>query len=205
LVYFYVFNVKWFYMFNWGELVLHYIFVVQIKSMSLERIRMTIFILFLWTCSVACGQKGADKSMHDDEASFEQLEQRIVGAWKNKSIMVEVNGYHDSDTSFVVDINEDNWSIKMDVKPFVTVLRDDGTYTGKQLDTDGNVIANPSGMWAIDGDTLILEDSKDNIYRYQVLVEENNAIFKAWIDYDGDGKSDDLYKGIQQRINTTKP
>jgi hypothetical protein len=55
------------------------------------------------------------------------LEQNFIGEWINGSMRVWVRSYNQSDTSFMVDINEDNYDLKMTVKPIATTVHAVGT------------------------------------------------------------------------------
>ena len=97
----------------------------------------------------------------DSEEEFDylsQLEKDIVGEWFNVSMKVWVKTYNNSDTSFIVDINEENWEVKMNIKPIVTIIYADGTYISEFRNSFDSLIYKPVGTWMIDGDTLIMED-----------------------------------------------
>ncbi len=129
-----------------------------------------------------------------------QLEIDIVGEWVNNSMKVRVNTFNNSDTSFIVDINEDTWEMKMNIKPIVTTIREDGTYISEFRNSFDSLIYRPEGSWLIDGDTLIMEDHQE-VYKYQVFIDGGRAEFKNMIDWDNDGNVDDEYSGVQLKIN----
>lgn len=168
-----------------------------------------IFILifgFFYSC--ASGQKEsnvadneAESLMFDEEFDYvAQLENDIVGEWINNSMKVRVNTFNNSDTSFIVEINEETWEMKMNIKPIITTIRNDGTYISEFRNSFDSLIYRPEGIWLIDGDTLIMEDHQD-VYKYQIFIDGDRAEFNNLIDWDNDGKVDDEYSGIQLKNN----
>lgn len=173
---------------------------------TMKKSGILFFIIFLLFNSCASGQKG-EGDKENDEKSFDveieldylsQLEQDLVGEWVNASMKVKVNSYNNSDTSFIVDINEDTWEMKMSIKPIVTTIRNDGTYISEFRNSLDAVIYKPEGSWMLDGDSLIMEDHQA-VYRYQIFIDGDIAEFKSMIDWDHDGKADDEYKGVQRK------
>lgn len=167
-----------------------------------------LFIFFLLFYSCVSGQKDNSNVENKDLTSesdvesdyLSQLEQEIVGVWVNSSMRVWVNSYNNSDTSFIVDINEDTWEMKMNVKPIVTNIREDGTYVSEFRNSLDQEIYKPEGTWMLDGDSLIMEDHQA-VYKYQIFIDGDIAEFKSMIDWDNDGKVDDRYAGVQQKKN----
>ena len=127
-----------------------------------------------------------------------QLEQDIVGEWVNVSMKVWVKTYNNSDTSFIVDINEETWDMKMNVKPIITTIYEDGTYISEFRNSFDSLIYRPRGTWMIDGDSLIMEDHQA-IYKYQIFIDGDMAEFNSRLDWDKDGKIDDEYTGLQRK------
>ena len=129
-----------------------------------------------------------------------QLEQQFIGEWSNVSMKVWVKTYNNSDTSFIVDITEENWELKMNIKPIVTTVYEDGTYISEFRNSFDSLIYKPEGTWMIDGDTLIMEDHQE-VYKYQIFIDGDQAEFKNMVDWDKDGKADDEYFGVQRKNN----
>ena len=127
-----------------------------------------------------------------------KLEQNFVGEWINVSMRVWVRTYNQTDTSFIVDINEDNWDLKMTVKPIATTVYADGTYISEFRNSFDSLIYQPKGTWMIDGDSLIMEDHQA-VYKYQIFIDGDLAEFKSIVDWDNDGQVDDEYFGIQRK------
>lgn len=166
-----------------------------------------LLMSFIFYFSCVSGQKETRQEIMTEETEagemtmdyLTELEQAIVGEWANVSMRVWVKTYDKSDTSFIVDINEDNWDMKMTVKPIITTIYEDGTYISEFRNSFDSLIYQPKGRWMIDGDTLIMEDHQA-VYRYHVFVDGDRAEFKTILDWDGDGQADDEYFGIQRRM-----
>lgn len=169
--------------------------------------RIVLFVLaslFFYSC--VSGQKENGEEEDQQQQYFEEtfddyiseLERNFVGEWKNVSMRVWVKTYNQSDTSFIVDINEENWDLKMTVKPIITTVYDDGTYISEFRNSFDSLIYKPEGTWFIDGDSLIMEDHQA-VYRYQIFIDGNIAEFKSIVDWDQDGEVDDEYFGVQEK------
>ncbi len=155
--------------------------------------------------SCASGQKDTGDATSGNQADttyndyLSQLETDLPGQWENMSMRVVVNTFNRSDTSFIVDINEENWELKMTIKPILTTILNDGTYTSEFRNSFDSLIYRPKGTWLLDGDTLIMEDQQAT-YKYQIFIDGSRAEFRSIMDWDGDGDMDDEYFGIQQKI-----
>lgn len=167
-----------------------------------------LFILLVSVFSYSCvsGQKEHATSEEVEQAQVDvfeedyisQLEENFIGEWANVSMKVWVRTYNNSDTSFIVDITEDNWELKMNVKPIITTIREDGTYSSEFRNSFDSLIYKPKGTWMIDGDSLIMEDHQE-VYRYQIFIDGDVAEFNSLVDWDKDGKADDEYFGVQRK------
>ncbi len=161
------------------------------------------FFLFS-SCSSGQSENGRNDGQNppleiEEEYDYiSQLEKEIVGEWVNVSMKVWVKTYNNTDTSFIVDINEETWDMKMTIKPIVTTINEDGTYISEFRNSFDSLIYKPKGTWLIDGDTLIMEDHQAT-YRYQIFIDGDMSEFKSMIDWDKDGKMDDEYSGKQRK------
>jgi hypothetical protein len=168
--------------------------------------RILLFIaasIFFYSC--ASGQKESREENVETEIGDKEftdyigeMEQNLIGKWTNVAMRVRVNTYNKSDTSFIVDINEDNWDLKMTVKPIVTMIYDNGTYESEFRNSFDSLIYKPQGTWMIDGDSLIMKDHQA-VYRYKIFIDGDMAEFKSLLDWDSDGQVDDEYFGVQRK------
>ncbi len=147
---------------------------------------------------VAYGQEEGVGSDVQDYDYLSELEKEIVGVWINVSMRVWVKTYNKSDTSFIVDIREDAWDTKMNIRPIVTTIRADGTYESEFRNSFDSLIYRPQGTWLIDGDTLIMQDHQST-YKYKIFIDGDQAEFRSVLDWDKDGQVDDVYFGVQRK------
>jgi hypothetical protein len=165
-----------------------------------------ICTITIWTASCASGQKEKTREIQAIEVGdagekyLTQLEQDLTGTWVNESMRVWVKSYNHSDTSFIVDINSENWEMKMTIKPIRTQINADGTYLSEFRNSFDSLIYRPKGTWFLDGDSLIMEDQQA-VYRYQVFIDGDRAEFRSLVDWDDDGANDDEYFGVQRKID----
>ena len=166
------------------------------------------FVLFVTLLYASC--VSGQKEPKDIDTNFEvenqeeftdflsEMERNFVGEWVNVSMRVWVKTYNKSDTSFIVDINEENWDLKMTIEPITTTVFEDGTYISEFRNSFDSLIYKPKGTWMIDGDSLFMEDHQAQ-YKYQIFIDGDRAEFKSILDWDGDGQVDDEYFGVQRK------
>jgi len=165
--------------------------------------RLTFFIFILFLITVACSSgQNKDAAADDEDLNFgDEQETGVVGSWKNKSIDVDLHTYNNSDTSFHVAVNEDNWKIKMNINPIITEINEDGTFLTNYRDTLNHVFHQNKGTWYIDGDSLFLIDEKGIKYPYKVRINGDILKMSTNVDYDEDGVKDDYYLGEYIKID----
>ncbi len=165
------------------------------------RIYTIISLSLVLTTSIPFSVFAQTKDQKGDTQDFDylsELEKEIVGQWTNVSMKVWVRTYNKSDTSFIVDIREDAWDTKMNIRPIVTTIRADGTYVSEFRNSFDSLIYRPEGTWLMDGDTLIMQDHQ-SVYKYKVFIDGDRAEFRSVVDWDRDGQVDDVYFGIQKK------
>jgi hypothetical protein len=113
---------------------------------------LVLVLVTLFQHSCASGQKentadSNDRSVEISDQEIEylsELEQAIVGEWTNVSMRVRVESFENSDTSFIVHITEENWDTKMNIRPIVTTIYPDGTYTSEFRNAFDSLIYKPT-------------------------------------------------------------
>lgn len=106
----------------------------------------------------------------------------------------------------VVEADSANWEARLHIKPIRTQFNGDGSYRSEYRNLQDSVVRVTSGTWALEGDSLIMAQAKPEVSRtkFQLRIEQDLATFTGLIDFDGDGKTDDLYFGRQRKFNTGK-
>ena len=157
------------------------------------------FMLLLASCS--SGQNSKEQNEDTDIFNYgDNLEDGVVGTWKNTEIDVEISTYNNTDTSFNVVVNESSWSVIMNMNPIYTWIKEDGTFYTEYRDTLNQVFHTNGGIWYIDGDSLFLKDERGFMFPYRVLIKDNEMEMKTLVDYDEDGKKDDFYFGKYRKV-----
>lgn len=123
----------------------------------------------------------------------------IIGTWENTTLNVEVNTISNGDSSSVLAIDVGEWEKTLNIKPISTTYWTDGTFVSVYRGLDGQEIGKEEGNWSIRNDSLILSSANyKNAYR--VTIENKQARFVSYLDWDQDGLMDDLYDGWQKKI-----
>lgn len=130
-----------------------------------------------------------------------QLRNKLVGEWRNVSINVTINTVNNSDSSAVFAADESNWEQKLRMKPIRTFYKEDGAYISEYRDLNDSLFHKASGTWSVRGDSLILNQTQPNAKTYlsQVFIKDNLAEFTIRLDWDQDGKKDDMDFGVQRK------
>lgn len=130
------------------------------------------------------------------------LERSLVGRWENIGLHVTIHTFHNSDSTVVIDLTEDNLRRGFATKPFVTIIHDDGTYTVEIRSQSDSLVAKSSGEWKVESDSLIMKQLNPSpaLFVYHVKISGNTAEFRTMVDYDHDGKVDDELLSLSRRI-----
>lgn len=135
-------------------------------------------------------------------SSGASLSQQLTGEWRNTYVKLTMNSFKNSDTSRVVEADENNWEHVLKSRTVRTFFRADGTYNSEHRDLKDSLFYNPAGHWHIVGDSLFMKDSfpqKGISYQYHLSIKDKMATFRGLGDYDLDGRSDDEYFGVQRK------
>ena len=129
----------------------------------------------------------------------QDMEAKLVGTWKNKSIQVKMNSFENTDSVHWLIVEDNNWESVLNIKPIETTYFEDGRFESVYTDLNDVVLGVESGHWLLVNDSLILK-SKHYNNSYSMKWHEDELQFTAWLDWDNDGKKDDLYNGRQVKI-----
>lgn len=131
------------------------------------------------------------------------MQEALTGQWRNVYVKMTLHTRTDdnSDTSMVMEADSTNWAARLGIQPIRTYFEKGGTYYSEYRDLKDSIVRRPSGNWSIKGDALTmyqLSPSK-TVTTLHVAVTGGRAAFSGLIDFDGDGKLDDAYYGIQRK------
>jgi len=128
--------------------------------------------------------------------------QQLTGEWNNLSIKVDINTKNNSDSNEVLEVDRPQWEEKLKIKPIRTFFRADSTWNSAHYNLKDSLVYNPSGKWWLENDKLVmLQDfpSNDTTW-YSIIIQKDTASFESMLDWDMDGKKDDLYFGKQIKV-----
>lgn len=140
---------------------------------------------------------------HSDSPTKENsiVAKDLIGEWNNLSIRINIQSKNNSDTSEVFDVNRSEWEDRLRIKPIRTFFRTDSTWNSAHYNLNDSLVYNPSGKWWLHAEKLVmLQDfpSRDTT-TYSLSLKNDTASFETMLDWDMDGKKDDLYFGKQVR------
>ena len=129
--------------------------------------------------------------------------EQMFGEWNNLSIRVNIETKMNTDSNEVLTVEQAEWEQRLKIKPIRTYLRADSTWNSAHYNLNDSLIYNPSGKWWIDNDSLIMVQTFPSIdtSSYLIKLSKDTASFTSRLDWDMDGKKDDLYVGRQFKVN----
>lgn len=153
-----------------------------------------LFAVFLLI--MLCSSCRSDNQEEDNA----QLTKYMTGVWQSLSIKVIINSVDNSDSTHILKAGPKNWEERLQIKPIRTTFYEDSTFTSQYQNLKDSVIRTSKGKWYARNDSLFMETIA-SIYRYKIKKRrKSRATFTAQLDWDGDGKEDDIYRGKQEKI-----
>ena len=110
---------------------------------------------------------------------------------------------NNSDTDSLLQINDPfEWKQILGIRPIFTLYNADGTYYSVYRNLKDSIVHQPSGIWKVDGDSLFVNQKypSDYVTAFHFSIDGSKVEFVGILDWDRDGESDDLYSGIQIRV-----
>jgi len=135
--------------------------------------------------------------------SRDDLAHALVGEWYNRYLRVDLNG--PSGARQTMEADSTNWEQRLHIKPIHTFFLADGSYYSEYRNLQDSLVRKSTGSWTIDkSDTLVMMEKtpETNTMRLKLTIQGRQATFSGLIDFDGEGKANDVYYGIQQKKAT---
>lgn len=156
------------------------------------------FLLLIGLLAYSCQSEPKNQ-----EAAAETLDlaKTLPGTWEMVSLQVQVNSFENTDSSYVLDIKEEEWERVFFVKPVKTYFELDNKYRRAYFNMNGDVVSEDRGMWNAFNDTLMMIEP--NVTYQYIISEQPSGLlqFSALVDWDSDGEEDDEYLGVQRYIS----
>ncbi len=123
----------------------------------------------------------------------------LTGEWYNVYLKIIVA---DSGRQQIMEADSSNWEARLQIKPIHTRFYPDGNYTSVYHNLRDSIIMTKTGTWTSKGDTLIMTQltPETTSMRLRVSITGDRATFSGMIDFNGDGKKDDKYYGVQRKV-----
>ena len=184
--YLYIYVFFYFHQRPFGKLIL-----AKMNKKQLKHLYIASFVLSLMLS--ACSPT---KNIQDD------LHKKLVGEWRNVYVKIKINN-PEAGKSVIMEADSTNWEEKLDIKPIRTFFKEDGTYYSEFRDIKDSITGSPSGLWSLKGDTISMTQNKQGgtVTKMRLRIAKDKATFSGMIDFQGDGKADDEYFGIQRRFS----
>lgn len=164
-------------------------------------IRLTT-ILFTLILLAGCTNDEAGKTEGADPPAVD-LKTVLPGTWEKIGLVVDIQSFDNQDTSFTVELREEDWIRSTQSLPTRTYFDVNNNYRQVFRALNGDTISVSRGMWNTFSDTLLLVEP-DTSYQFILTLNENgNLEFRRKIDWDGDGIEDDDYLERHRRISRT--
>jgi hypothetical protein len=141
--------------------------------------------IFILVFAVACARQPAPS---------------LVGSWINDAFTVEVN--HKSGTTQTFSVTPGTWEETLQLKRIVTEWQPDGSYRSDHFGLEDTLLFAVSGKWQqqMDSITFLQTTPREATYTLQFRISGDTLFFNGYLDWDGDGDSDDHYSGRQLRV-----
>ncbi|NRB53882.1 MAG: hypothetical protein HRU41_39905 [Saprospiraceae bacterium] len=137
------------------------------------------------------------------EAETLDLAKTLPGTWEMVSLRVQVNSFENKDSSYVLNIQEEEWDKVYFVQPVKTYYELDNKYRRTYFNVNGEVVSEDRGMWNTFNDTLMMIEPNVT-YQYIISQQPSGLLqFSAILDWDSDGQEDDEYLGVQRYVSRT--
>ncbi len=151
-----------------------------------------ILLLILLSCN----------SADNNEQGGMPESQKLIGEWNNLSMKIVINSKHNTDTNDVFEVDRPQWEQRLQIEPIRTFFRADSSFNSAHYNLKDSLVYNPSGKWWIENDRLVMLQNfpSPDTTSYELIMKNDTASFEGMVDWDMDGKKDDVYFGRQIKV-----
>lgn len=153
----------------------------------------TPLLFFCWIIGLLCATMDSQAQAQPSELS---------GIWQSTRVMVEINHKGEGNASTLLAEGQDEFVEQLGIKSNVGEYRRDGTYTETYVGLKDAIIYQPSGTWSVEGDTFLVRQTQPAplLHRFHLHQQGDRATFTGYVDWDQDGKQDDLFTGTSVKV-----
>jgi len=126
---------------------------------------------------------------------------QLVGEWRNVYVKIIIKNTKTGSVA-TMEADSTNWETRLGIKPIRTHFKGDGSYYSEYRNLKDSIIKRNDGTWFIKGDSLTMAQTLPTKSRLtlHISITGNKASFHGFIDFDGSGKLDDEYFGMQRKF-----
>jgi hypothetical protein len=119
--------------------------------------------------------------------------EKLYGTWLNHTFSVTAS----SGSEFTVQPSD--WTGKLGLTRIETTFRPDGGYASDHFGLADSLLFTVEGNWSVTADSIHFMQltPKESSYTLKFAVEGDTVHFHGMLDWDGEGKPDDRYSGVQ--------
>jgi len=151
----------------------------------------------------SCSQSPLPPAVQASDVTSSDLKNSLVGTWWSDELIVGIDTINNSGTSVLLEINKDEWAEKLKMKPIQTIFNPNKTYVSAYCTDEGKIIRVTAGKWTVEKNQLNIHQlyPNDKEMKYRINVDSGYAELSTRLDFDGDGKTDDLYYCQMKKIS----
>ncbi|MEO0474269.1 MAG: YciI family protein [Bacteroidota bacterium] len=153
-------------------------------------------ILFIFACQSSPGEKAS--APVSDEIGMES----VAGLWVSRSVHVIIDTKDGGMESDTIIAEEADYPTVLGIYGSQGIYNLDSSVTSYYMGPNDSILGEVPGRWYMKGDSMIMTSGNENRAReaYRVQIDGDKATFTGWVDWDTDGKADDLFSGSSQRM-----
>ena len=132
----------------------------------------------------------------------QNLTKQLIGEWRNVYLKIKLN--INDPKPVVMEADSSNWETRLKIQPIRTHFKADGSYYSEYRNLKDSLVRVSSGTWmVIAADTLVMNEIKPekSVLKLHLAINNQHATFSGMIDFNGDGKKDDDYYGMQKKFS----
>jgi len=123
----------------------------------------------------------------------------MLGEWSNVSLTLRQTTVNNGARDSTLLIEAGQWAATLGMNPIRTTYAGNGGYVSRYYNLHDSLVFESEGSWYVIGDSVYLGSEEGVTSYFFEPLGNGKARFVSLLDWDGDGKRDDLYDGIQQK------
>jgi hypothetical protein len=157
---------------------------------------MILFIFF------SCSRTPVPPPEMDTTSTDNGLKNSLVGMWQSDALVVGIDTINNSENSVILEVTKDQWTEKLRMQPIQTIFNSNNTYITAYTSSDGKLIKMTAGKWNMGKNQLKIHQlfPEERQMNYRIDFTAGCAELRSRLDFDNDGKEDDLFYCQMKRV-----